>query len=292
MNKNSKPLSQAIGAAPTQEPDVGGVFDDAWIVLRVVGGTEFAIHHGPELARIARKALMRFSEQPPTEILSGHRSTGEPTANPHLAIVALPVVGHESPCAPVVGVALIPPRAATVMERRSVQVAVLNWERATPRTTDASTRVLIYMGRDGSLELEREDNAPSQGVLAPAYWSGPARRWLTATPIALDNHPGDLWSINPRRHERAQGEAGETIALACINAGLPRPVHVTIERTPPTAGAAWSQHYPPFPNDRTRTRRALTHATITFDRPVTGPLILGAGRFLGLGLLQPEGERE
>jgi CRISPR-associated protein Csb2 len=33
--------------------------------------------------------------------------------------------------------------------------------------------------------------------------------------------------------------------------------------------------------------RFLTHAVIRFSEPVEGPVILGAGRFVGLGLCRP-----
>jgi CRISPR-associated protein Csb2 len=33
--------------------------------------------------------------------------------------------------------------------------------------------------------------------------------------------------------------------------------------------------------------RQLTHAVIQFAEPVEGPVLLGAGRFLGLGLCRP-----
>lgn len=33
--------------------------------------------------------------------------------------------------------------------------------------------------------------------------------------------------------------------------------------------------------------RFLTHAVIRFSQPVEGPVILGAGRFVGLGLCRP-----
>ena len=29
------------------------------------------------------------------------------------------------------------------------------------------------------------------------------------------------------------------------------------------------------------------HAALTFDEPIHGPLLLGAGRFAGLGLMRP-----
>jgi CRISPR-associated protein Csb2 len=33
--------------------------------------------------------------------------------------------------------------------------------------------------------------------------------------------------------------------------------------------------------------RQLTHAVIRFAEPIDGPVILGAGRFVGLGLCRP-----
>jgi CRISPR-associated protein Csb2 len=32
----------------------------------------------------------------------------------------------------------------------------------------------------------------------------------------------------------------------------------------------------------------LTHVRLTFAEPVGGPVLLGAGRYVGLGLLRPE----
>jgi len=39
-------------------------------------------------------------------------------------------------------------------------------------------------------------------------------------------------------------------------------------------------------------RRQLLHASVVFEHPVAGPLVLGAGRFLGLGLMRPVPESE
>jgi CRISPR-associated protein Csb2 len=62
---------------------------------------------------------------------------------------------------------------------------------------------------------------------------------------------------------------------------------VTVLPAAPLAGAAKAKHFPPFPPDPDRPRRALVHARLEFDRAVEGPILLGAGRYVGLGLFQP-----
>ena len=126
------------------------------------------------------------------------------------------------------------------------------------------------------------------------YWCRPARRWLSVTPIALDRFPGNLRSREPRARERAEAEAAASVARACVFAGLaelPGQVRVTIRLDLP-----WSA-FPParqadepgarqFPGYQTGTGtpRACVHAEIEFDEPVEGPVLVGAGRYLGYGL--------
>lgn len=108
------------------------------------------------------------------------------------------------------------------------------------------------------------------------------------TPIALDRHAkGDLL---------AQREAArEIVVTACERIGLPRPVHVAIHKHAAPTGAppAWPPGGAPrwtgWARPKTLAGRPLVHAAIVFPEPVAGPVILGAGRFLGLGLCLPVG---
>ena len=90
--------------------------------------------------------------------------------------------------------------------------------------------------------------------------------------------------------EKAIDEATETVRRACERIGLPRPVNVTILPAAPWAGAAKAQHYPPYPEMPGRTQRVLTHVRLELPSRVRGPILLGAGRYLGLGLFRPEVE--
>jgi CRISPR-associated protein Csb2 len=110
---------------------------------------------------------------------------------------------------------------------------------------------------------------------------------VSTTPVALDRHPGDLHDRNPERAAQAAADAEETLRLAVTHIGLPRPLRVTVLPAAPLAGAPKAKHFPAFPPEPGRQRRALVHAALEFEDKVEGPILLGAGRYLGLGLFRP-----
>lgn len=113
---------------------------------------------------------------------------------------------------------------------------------------------------------------------------------MTATPIALDRHPGNLRSNRGGVGHRAALEAQRCIADACERIGLPRPVSVEISAAPMYPGVQPVHAFLPWPNRPGRTARVKVHAEIIFAAPVAGPLLLGTGRFFGLGLCVPAAE--
>jgi len=87
------------------------------------------------------------------------------------------------------------------------------------------------------------------------------------------------------------------MATACERIGLPVPTRIEILGRSLFAGAPEARRFMPYPAQEGATRRVCVHVEILFDRPVEGPILLGAGRFQGLGLLRPmdysiAGERE
>jgi CRISPR-associated protein Csb2 len=65
-------------------------------------------------------------------------------------------------------------------------------------------------------------------------------------------------------------------------------VHVEVSFRPPWKGAVKvDRNHPPYPSVAGRIRRVQVHVRLAFDRPVRGPVLLGAGRFRGLGLFRP-----
>jgi CRISPR-associated protein Csb2 len=291
---------QPLGAGEAAVPAT--VFEEKdWIVLRRVD--DLPPHRSPRvpstravgIARTLRAALMRAYGEGAPEILSGHRPSGEASERPHLAYVPLPFVAHERADGAILGVALVLPRDVTEEERRAVYRALDQWEqarrRADPRMREEDTPLLpVYLGRAGELLLVRLEEEAAQSTLRPATWCAGAKTWASATPVALDRNPGDLHASDPEKAAAAYAQAEATIAVACEHVGLPRPARVTVLPAAPIAGADKARQFPPFLTGKPPVQRVLVHAALEFEAPVRGPILLGAGRYFGLGLFRPLGD--
>lgn len=267
-------------------------FSDEWIVLRQVSGPRLSATLTAEVAQAVRAALMSHAQDPPAEVLSGHREGGEPSERPHLATVALPYVGSAHATGAILGVALVLPRDVASEDRRALLAALGGWEAdARLRLGDGEVEappVEVRLGARGLIELERVVwGAPPLMNLRPATWCRPARTWVSATPVALDRNPGNLFAREPDVARAAYESAAEIVATGCVRIGLPRPTRVEIIPSVPMPGVAKARAFPPFPTDRRKAQRVKVHAVLEFDEPVQGPVVVGAGRYYGLGLFRP-----
>jgi len=278
----------------TPEADVPqgphSVFTDEWIVLERIGGGRPLSSRGSHLAVGLRQALIDVhgkEELPP--VISGCHPSGEQSHKPHVAFVALPWVGHEHADGSVQGMALVAPRVITAGEREAFLRLLAKWEAERGDVTDDYSVGLDTpsgLGRPLQVQIRRVE-VPSKAALRATRWCRPSHRYITATPIALDRHPGKLRSNVHRAAHKAADEAETSIADACERIGLPRPLHVSISFTPLLSGAQHVRQFAPWPPWRGETRRALVHADIVFPVAVRGPVLLGAGRYFGLGLCLP-----
>jgi CRISPR-associated protein Csb2 len=239
------------------------------------------------VARQLRRTLMKFADPVP-ELLSGHTHDRSPSDKPHLAVVPLPFVGHVNASGLILGVALVLPRAASASDRKDVFRAVATWEAKSSVEDEDAPFLSLHLGDAGDLLLERVDWGTVASTLTAPVWCRPAYVWSSVTPVALDHNPGELRSRDPQKLTEAVGAAQVTFIKACERIGLPVPVSVEILPAAPWAQAAKASHYPRFPASPDRTQRVLTHVRLIFDVPVAGPVMLGAGRYMGLGLFRPE----
>lgn len=310
------PSGSAVYATPDASsadvpaPLLGG----DWIVLSMPrrlgpdGPEALPVTRALDLARAVRGALLRHATEPVPEILSGHQGGARPTvasARPHVAVVPLPNVSSRHSDGAVLGVALVLPTTVTADERHAVEDAVRAW-------TDANG-LSVSMGGPGGrslrfpLDKARFDPAPGvdrQGLqVAPqarttlrrSTWCRPATEWVSATPIALDRFPGDLASPRPDVRAAAEDAARLSVARACGYAGLPEPIEVEVDTVsflgsaPPANRAGRSRGFPAFVAGTSRQARLGVHARLRFAEPVAGPVLVGAGRYLGYGLCVPLG---
>lgn len=268
------------------------LFGQDWLVFRQMSGRRMSQTAGPEIARAMRGALMKHGGDPPPELLSGHSPDGAPSSLPHLAIVPLPFVGSTHATGEVLGFALIFPRDVDASARQAVLRAVGLWESARRAELDDdlidTPPLQLMLGRAGVIELERVEwgRAPLK-TLRSETWCRPSQAWATATPIALDRNPGDLYSHDREKAAAAHEAAARIIGTACERIGLPAPAYVQIHPSVPLRGSVKARAFPRYPSDPNKHQRVKVHARMDFSVPVEGPVLLGAGRFHGLGLCLP-----
>jgi len=265
-------------------------FDDEWVILARVAGPRLPSTATTGLSRQLRRALISFAEQPVPELLSGRGPGGDASQAAHLAVVPLPFVGSEHADGALLGVALVLPRSVDPAQRRAVMAAVARFEAtyASPEDGDDAPAIPLDLGSAGVLNLQRVAWGEHKSAnLRSTTWSRASRTWTTATPVALDRHPGDLHDDDHAKRQAAFEAARADVIEAVRRIGLPSPVAVEVFRSCLLPGSAKPRTFPRFPSDSSRPQRVLVHVNLRFAVPVRGPILMGAGRYQGLGLFRP-----
>ena len=239
------------------------------------------------LVTAMRGAMLNYAEDPIPETLSGHRMDGKPTYDPHVAFLPLPHIGSEYADGRLLGIALSMPKSLGDDVRRAVFRAIGRWEQATPENPYP---LKLTLGSQGVVRMARLRGPTDLVALRPRVWNRPSVRWVSATPIALPRHPGKLTGGKATARAKTWELAERAVATTCVHVGLPEPLAVEVALSPFIRGAKPANHFPAFNQngrENKTVRRQLVHASLTFEHAVEGPLMLGAGRFMGLGLMRP-----
>lgn len=237
------------------------------------------------ITSVFRSALLHYADDPISESISGHQPNGQPSPDPHVGFLALPWVQSEHSDGRIMGAAINLPESMNEDSKNAVYRAIAKWE-----AERQGEPLKLTFGAKGDMSMTRM-TGPSQLVtLRRNRWNGKSQRWATATPIALPTHPGQLSKGTAPSRAKAWAKAEEIIADSCRHVGLPEPTDVVVSFSPFITGSRPASKYPAFKQrgrDGNQVARRLVHAAVTFDQPVGGPLLLGSGRFLGLGLMVP-----
>lgn len=119
--------------------------------------------------------------------------------------------------------------------------------------------------------------------------------WRTLTPVAVPEgfirRQNTAFGATEKRRkgaerQAAQGEVAKTIVQALRHAGFrERPEIVRVQREPFEANGKRADSFSPG----TRfSRSRLWHTELAFGSPIAGPVVIGDGRFLGLGVMAPK----
>lgn len=260
-----------------------------WIVFGFADKANRGVSNTLALTRTLRSSVLSHSAEPLDPVLSGHDLDG-PTRLPHVMWLALPNVGSPHSDGRVMGLAMALPASLTDSQRTQVVAAVRAFEDAGATLSWRDRTIALTPSSVSAATLDRwEGGARSSDR---AFWVGPSSVWTSATPIALDRYPRVLRRRDAGRTDDLSAEISYGVGVACQRVGLPAPEAVDLVigsplvGIPPVGGGSGRQRFPAYRANSSQTRYAV-HVTIRFDRPVHGPLVLGAGRYFGYGLMFP-----
>lgn len=291
------PSTLAVGYRKVGDPRIESPrshFDDELMVLSVLEGPAVSLVSTLQISGAFRKRLHdAFPDRKSPPWLGGHAEDGGPAKRPHLAILPLPFVGGKHGDGHLLGVGLAFPRDIAVRDRA---IAMRNVFEAIDEIGDIGIRLNLKSYRpldnsDCQLVLGREERLSPPLSLRAESWTKPCSVWETVTPIVLDRFPKQDRSA---QREAWQQEVAKIICTSCENIGLPAPCqvhphHNAFVRGVPKARPQASGF--PLLTGGTRRGHFQVHARIEFDQPVRGPVIVGAGRFVGYGFCRPNAQR-
>jgi CRISPR-associated protein Csb2 len=243
-----------------RRPSPPSVYTD--VVVFTLQGRRIPGWHAPQLTEALRRAVLAVAGDRAPEALHGHRADGLP----HVAFLALPDVGEPSSDGSIMGMAVAVPelpetprtqivRAVQDLRRRS------GTDTVTLRGQGFPTAVLHY-----------SPGHVRPWAASPERWRQGSRRWTTATPMVLDHYP------------KRPAQTEQRIRESVHRLGLPDPLTVRFDTDSLLKGGiALRPHDLPEQNRR----KLYYHVELTFPDPVAGPLLIGAGRYLGVGLFAP-----
>ncbi len=253
------------GTPPSQRPTVGqwqgygkpqpvdvtehssNHFDPNLIVLRV-SGKRVSLPATLRLTGALRGALLKHCMiEPPPEWLSGHTPDGRPSGKPHLALMPMPFVGSQHADGTIMGVALALPLGLDGRE--------------------AANCLAPFLYDENSLSIPRR------------LFDG---EWLVCK-VEQETRERPPLALRPERWIRA----ADDIKTACERVGLPRPDEVMLHPVSLVEGVSHAREFLRMNRKSNGGARSHSHAMLIFGQPVTGPVLVGAGRFRGYGLCLP-----
>ncbi|RJP47106.1 MAG: type I-U CRISPR-associated protein Cas5/Cas6 [Desulfobacteraceae bacterium] len=253
-------------------PDQPKSLFDEHLVIMGMSGKRLNLGSTLKLTGAIRGALLSACREPIPEWVSGHRPDGTRSFDPHLAFIPLPFVGSCHADGRILGVALAVPRIVDKKDAGRILESWLRDENGLPRS------IKLFDGQwlECMIELETRETPPWN--LRNGPWVKSSRTWASVTPVVLDRHfdGKDKWDL-----------AADVVQDACERIGLPRPERVLLHPVSLVEGAPHSRDFPPIKRKSDNGRMHHCHAVISFQEPVTGPVIVGAGRFRGYGLCRP-----
>lgn len=267
-----------------------GPWEQHLFVLKRSDGDRLGLESAWQLTSVLHQTLLKrwssnYSGTPVPAWISGHQpgpGTTAPSADCHLAILPLVNVAHAHADGRILGLGLAFPRAEVIGLTR-------------PELRRQWREMLTALLAEGSISLTPADHAwrfqliPDDGnsgriSLTSSLWTTSSHHWESVTPIILDRHPKPNFRQDPQRWAES---CRQIIRQSCERLNLPAPISI---RVSPYSALTGVPPAPAFPAPQARPGRPPRfhiHAALEFAEEVSGPVLLGAGRYRGYGLMKP-----
>ncbi len=214
-----------------------------------------------------RRAVMSATADPLPDALHGHGADGRP----HVAFLALPNADNPRADGHLLGLAVAIPDLPEQERRAIVQGVLVGMRSDRGDPGDAIRTLRLSVPRIGEVDLAYQPGLVRPWGTRPERWRRGSDHWVSVTPVVFDHYP-------------RKGELEQEIVRSCVRIGLPEPRGVVVSTAPLIAGGVRMR-----PGDLPGRARGklFRHVELRFDHPVSGPVLLGAGRYLGVGLMAP-----
>jgi CRISPR-associated protein Csb2 len=239
----------------------------------VFDGARFGLEETAWVTQRYRAALLTHLGNA-AAVLTGHDADGGRARSTHLAFVPLAHIHGAHADGSIKGLAVVIPRDADDVALTTLDGAM---QQVTRLVFGARGEVrLRALPLDDGGDDDRDASVPES--LRFSRYARAARTWVSVTPVALGRHP------KPRKGLTEV----QVLAADLADQGLPELESVGVQSVSFVRAAPPSREYRRGELSALR-HRLLRHVVLTFAEPVQGPLLIGAGRYMGFGLLLPAG---
>jgi len=242
------------------------LFRQAFIFMLMDGPT-LPLESAAKLTSIVRKAVMGLYPDPAPEVISGHAQDGKQSENPHLAVTPLSDVGHRHADGHIMGFALWMPSNASAEILETLEDALADFDSLTLGTYG------VWKIR----QLTADITGRAAAALRPVTYTRAHDTWASVMPVVFGKFPKKS-QVGPGK------DGGRVFAELCELINLPKPIETRLGPVSAFYGAPKASEYVPPERFANRLR---AHVVIRFAKPVEGPVLMGAGRYVGFGLCRP-----
>lgn len=230
------------------------------LILEATGDVRLPLELTYDLTSSVRDAIISTVDDPVPAWISGHTPDGGVAERDHVAYLPLANIAHKWGNGSILGLAVALPSDVTLAQKQTVYEAIRDLKP-------------IRLGSRGKMDLELTQ-IPTKTSLKRGAYVGPSRSWATVTPYVYDRFPDT-------RQQR-----DEMIAIACEHIGLARPpdVYVMENGVSPLVGVPNGGNFQLA--EAGFSERPRYHVVLQFEKPVHGPVMIGRGRYFGIGLMR------